>query len=386
MLADPPAAPESEQPSTTGPESSNGSGPAGPGETSASGASTSAPGPTSEHEAARACANCGAALDDGQDWCLQCGAGVPGSLDAGGPGWRSATAVLAATAALVLGAAAAAYAALTQPSPPKAAHKVIVVAQAPSTTPGTIPGTASTPGAATAPNTLGTPTTVKPFPGASTPPQIPLTAPTPKSSGTGTPLPAPSSGTHNTNSGSNESGTGSSGAVNEPTNKSSGGTTTPEPTPILLDTNAASTYNPSAYPASYFSDPSLAIDGETSTPWTAQVDPAVAPKMAEGLAIDLKTAQKVSSVTLVTSTPGMTVQVYGANGNTLPASITDPAWVALSPSQDAKKHKTKITLRDSGKAFRFFTLWISKAPASAVGSPSAPGHVTVNELELFSAK
>jgi hypothetical protein len=365
-LADP-TAPESERPSTDG---------TGPGESSApSAGSTPAPEPSTG--AARACANCGAALDDGQDWCLQCGAAAPGSLDGGGPGWRSATTVLAVTAALVLGAAAAAYAALTQPGPPKPAPKVITVAQAPPTAP-TIPTTPTPTPTTPTPGGLGTPTTIKPLP-STTPPKIPLTAPTPKSSGT-TPG---SPGTGTTNPGSNESGTGTTKSNTE----SSGGTTTTEqPTPILLDTNAASTYNPYGYPASNFGDPSLAIDGETSTGWTAQVEPSVAPKMAEGLAIDLKAPQKVGSLTLISSTPGMTVQVYGANGSALPASITDPAWVALSPSLDAKKRKTHITLRDPTKAFRYITLWISKAPPSAVGSPSAPGRVSVNELELFAPK
>jgi hypothetical protein len=322
-------------------------------------------------EPARACANCGAALDDGQDWCLQCGAAAPGSLDGGGPGWRSATTVLAVTAVLVLGAAAAAYAALTQPAPRKLAPKVLTIAQAPATTPATTPTTPPTPGA------LGTPTTIKPLPSSTPAPKIPLTAPTPKSSeSTG-------SGTGTTNSSTGESGTGTT----KSSTKSSGGTTPAEqPSPILLDTNAASTYNPYGYPTSWFGDPRLAIDGETSTAWTAQVNPAVAPKMAEGLAIDLKTAEKVGSVKLITSTPGMTVQMYGANGATLPASITDPAWVALSPSLDAKKHSTKIALRDTTKAFRFVTLWISSAPQSAVGTPTAPGHISVNELELFAAK
>ena len=59
---------------------------------------------------------------------------------------------------------------------------------------------------------------------------------------------------------------------------------------ILLDTNAASTYNPYNYPESDFGDPSLTIDGDTTTGWTAQVEPATAPKMAEGVLIDLKTA------------------------------------------------------------------------------------------------
>ena len=31
------------------------------------------------------------------------------------------------------------------------------------------------------------------------------------------------------------------------------------------------------------------------------------------------------------------------------------------------------------------TLWISRAPASAVGTPQAPGHVSVAELELLPA-
>jgi hypothetical protein len=365
LLADPATAPESEQPSrsVTGPEDlANGSGPAEPGSISPPEAPASAPVP------ARACANCGAALDDGQDWCLQCGASIPGSLDGGGPGWRSATTVLAVTTVLVLGAAAAAYAALTQPSPHTLAPKVVTVAQAPPTTPATTPNTPIAPGA------LGTPTTIKPLPSTSTAPKIPLTASTPKSS-------APTELGAGANPGSGESGTGST----KSNTKANGGTTTAEPPPpILLDTNAASTYNPYGYPTSWFGDPRLAIDGETSTAWTAQVNPAVAPKMAEGLAIDLKTGQKVGSVALITSTPGMTVQVYGANGATLPASITDPAWVALSPSLDAKKRTTKVKLRDASKAFRFIALWISQAPPSSVGTASAPGHVSVNELELFS--
>jgi hypothetical protein len=37
----------------------------------------------------------------------------------------------------------------------------------------------------------------------------------------------------------------------------------------------------------------------------------------------------------------------------------------------------------SAKAVRFVALWISKAPAVSVGTPQAPGRVSVNELELF---
>jgi hypothetical protein len=324
------------------------------------------------------CANCGAAMTPGQDWCLQCGAGAPGSLDGGGPSWRSAAVILTATAVLVLGAAAAAFAALDKEGTPKAHPTIVAVAPAPTTvtpTPTTpVTPTPTTPGAVTpTPKASETPA-VTPLPstGSATPPKIPLTAPTPKSSGTTTPAKTnESSGTSAPSEGNGESGSGS------------GTTTGSQPVALTLDPDAASTYNPYGYPEGEFGDPSLAIDGDTSTAWTAQVNPAVAPKMAEGLVIDLKGARRLSAVGLITSTPGMSVQVYGANGSAPPASITDLAWTQLSAYLIAKKHNGRIKLQSSTKAFRFIALWISKAPAASVGTPQAPGHVAVNELELF---
>jgi hypothetical protein len=333
----------------------------------------------------RICANCGSPLNAGQDWCLQCGAGTPESLTTRTPSWRSAAAILAIAAVLAIGAATAAYAALSKGSP-KPRSVITTVAQVtvpPTTTPATTTPTPTTPGAtattpAATPTAPGTPTTVNPLlpTGATKPPKIPLTAPTPKSSGTTT-TPA-KVGTPGASE-PNPSTTPKTAEGTPPANE-------PQPTAIVLDTDAASTYNPYNYPASSFGDPSLAIDGESNTGWTAQVEPTVAPKMAEGLAIDLKTPRRVSALTLVTSTPGMTVQVYGANGSALPTSITDPAWVQLSPYFVEKKKHVRIKLRHSARAFRFVVLWISGAPAASVGTPQAPGHVSVNELELFPAK
>jgi hypothetical protein len=165
---------------------------------------------------------------------------------------------------------------------------------------------------------------------------------------------------------------------------------------LLLDTNAAATYNPYNYAAANFGDPSLAIDGDASTGWTALVEPTVAPKMAEGLVIDLNTPRKLAAVGLRTTTPGMTVQVYGADGQAPPTSITDSAWVALTPAlQTNKKHariklggpKAPAAIQQAAKQpHRFVVLWISEAPAAAVGTPEAPGRVSVNELELFPIK
>jgi hypothetical protein len=311
------------------------------------------------------CANCGAPLAPGQDWCLQCGAGTPGSLQADGNRWRATAAVLSALALLVAGAAAAAYAAVSKSSAKPRPQVALVRISAP---------------AASAPLTPPPATTVTPAPA------IPkLTAPTVKPSvplvkattpllgaGTKTPLAAT---TPATTTGATKTSTG-------------GGSTTPAakgPAALTLDTNAASTYNPYSYAAGNFGDPSLAIDGETATAWTAQVEASVAPRMAVGLLIDLKTPQRLSALALVTTTPGMAVQVYGAAGQAAPASITDPAWKRLSGQLVVKKRTTRVSLADTKHAFRFVTLWISKAPSSAVITPEAPGHVRVNELELFPA-
>jgi hypothetical protein len=336
-------------------------------------------------------------MDSSQDWCLQCGAGAPGSLKGGGPSWRSAATVLLATAVLVLGAAAAAYAALSKESAHRARAKVVVIAQSPTAvtpvptapatptpiTPGAVTPTPKTPGATPIPKTPGATPTPKASeapetnplfsPGSTKTPKIPLTAPGRKSSGTTT---TPSSNTNE------PSGTTTPSSTNE---SSSGTAAEPVPAAIQLDPNAASTYNPYGYPASEFGDPSLAIDGDTSTGWTAQVNPAVAPRMAEGLVVDLKGTRRLSAAELVTSTIGMSVQVYGANVRALPTSITAPAWVQLTAYLVVKKHHVHLKLRDSAKAFRFITLWISKAPAASIGTPQAPGHVGVNELELFPA-
>ncbi len=311
-------------------------------------------------------------MQDGQEWCLQCGAGAPGSL--GTPAWRSTAAVLTAAVVLVLGAAAAAVAALSKGTP-KAQVVTTTVAQ--TTTP-----TATTPAVTPTPSTPGaaarTPKAKLTLPQSTTkPPKIPLTAVTPKAgekAAATTPAKEPKSSTPTSTTPSSTSPTSTTGeATSEESQQSA----------ILLDTNAATTYNPYNYPAAWFGDPSLTIDGDTSTAWTAQVNPATAPKLAEGLLIDLKAKQKVAVLQLVTSTPGMTVQVYGANGHTVPSSITEPAWVPLSAFKLVKKKHVRLKLRDSKKAFTYITLWISKAPASAMGTAEAPGHIDINEVELF---
>jgi hypothetical protein len=309
-----------------------------------------------------------------QEWCLQCGAGVPGSLVTRSPSWRSTTTVIIATAVLVLGAATAAYAALTKPDNGSrqltaTVTKVPAAAIPPPTTPTTPATGATTP----APSTSAT--TTPPLPGTVKPPKIPLTAATPKSTPAPT-APAPAAVPL---------------VIPKTTVPKASPPSTPptksEPTPILLDTNAVTTYNPNGYPEDTFGDPSLAIDGDTATDWTARVDPTIAPKMAAGLLVDLKTAQKLSALLLVTSTPGMTIQIFGANGTAAPTTVTDPGWTKLTllPEAETKRH-ARVKLSGSATAFRFVLFWISGVPAKSVGTAEAPGRVSVNELELVPVK
>jgi hypothetical protein len=363
-LADPPVAPSEQQPPAGG-------APGGP----------STPASETTQAPSRSCAKCGAPLAAGQDWCLQCGAGGPDSLSAGAPTWRSAAVILAALVILVAGAATAAYAALSKHDA-KAPPAATTVAQVPTTPAATTPVTPLPPETgATATAKIGTPTTIAPSTSA-TPPKIPLSAPTPTPAVTTPVVPA----------------TPKTGLSTPKTTKSGGSNSAPvgeaHPEALLLDTNAASTYNPYNYAASNFGDPSLAIDGDRSTGWTALVEPSVAPKMAEGIVIDLNTPRKLAALALSTTTPGMTVQVYGANGEAPPTSIIDPAWASLSPSLVEKKKHAKIKFGGTTAAgqaaaklaYRFIALWVSQAPASAVGTPAAPGHISVNELELFARK
>jgi len=235
----------------------------------------------------------------------------------------------------------------------------------------------------------GTPTTVK-----AAPPKIPLQTPTPKStSGADSEannalFPPETKSTKSTSSTPTETTSEPTKSTSESKETSGSETKTSAeseaPSPLLLDTNAASVYNPYNYPASLFGDPGLAIDGEASTAWTAQVQPENAPKMAEGLLLDLKSPQMLGSAVVKTTTTGITVEVYGTNGATPPTSISDPAWARIVGLKVLKKKSTTLKLKTKGKGYRYILLWLAKAPATSTAA--APGSVSINEFELFRPK
>jgi hypothetical protein len=301
-----------------------------------------------------------------QDWCLHCGAGSAGALS-GGTSLAPMAGIIAVSILLLLGAAAAAYAALKEEQHKPPPHLTIVAAPAPqlpaatATAPtATVPTApvppAETPSAALPPSL---PTT------SSKPPKIPVQAHTPE---------------HETSKGEESTpATGSTPTAPNPAPKG--------PMPILLDTNAASTYNPNGFPESDFGDPTLAIDGETTTAWTAQVQPGAGPLVNAGLLVNLNANRHLAKLKLITSTPGLTVRIYGARGAHPPAAITDPAWTQLTAERLVKKKRVGMTLQDATKSFRYVLAWIVKAPASAGTAPSATqtSSVSLDEVMLFPA-
>jgi outer membrane biosynthesis protein TonB len=348
------------------------------------------------------CANCGHPLSVGQDWCLDCGTAVRGRLGRG-PGLGSSIGVVGLTLLLVLGAVAAAYAALSSDSnqavktPPAAVAGVPSTPDVGTTAPA---GSTGTTGAVT--TTPITPTTSTPLP---TLPKIPgvtpvpgvragTTAPTATTTPqtqikpavtptvTTTPATTPTVTTKPQTTPTVTTPTATTPTATTPTATTPTATTPTTTTPessheILLDTDAASTYNPYTLPASSFGDPADAIDGALNTAWTYQLAPSAAGSTLVGLTIDLKTPQAARAIKITTLSPGMTVEFYGADGASPPASITAPGWVHLA-NRRAIKVSTTVVLKTAGASFRYLLVWITHAPAGVTA-----GSVGISELSVY---
>ena len=310
----------------------------------------------------RTCPNCGSPMAAAQDWCLECGTGAPGSFGVR-PGWRSATAIIGATVLLAAAAVAASYAALNKSSKRVVTRPPAVAQATPPTASAPAPAAALPPATATPAKPSVTPgkTPVPPITAHSrTPvPAHPVVAPVTHPVTTPAVTHTPTTTHHTSSTVSPNSAAGTPGSK------------------VVLDPDAATTYNPYGYPDSRFGDPGLAIDQDPTTSWTAQVDPTVAPRNADGLILDLKAPQKLGQLRLQTNTPGIEVEIYGANGDTPPPSITDPAWHHLITPRKVPRD-VKLRLATGGQTYRYVVLWITKAPSA---SPTAK--MAISEVTLY---
>jgi hypothetical protein len=296
-----------------------------------------------------ACAQCGAALAPDQDWCLECGTAARGTRRR--PGLRSVGVAGALALVLTGGAVAASYAALTDEPPPRET-KVTTVA------------TAAPPAAET--TTTPPVEDVQPLPPADTQPVEPVepvepvTPVTPVQPTTTTP-------TTTTPKTEDEKKTTQ---------------TTPEITPITIDSGDGSLYDPDKR-ATASGDPARALDGNDGTSWFATT-PADG-DMNVGYVLDLGKSQQVKRLELVTKTPGFTIRVLGARGGKPPAKSDDADWVvlgeagsvdakpatgaaapAVAPAENDKPgdRRLKLELAAEDEIVRHILLWVSAPPSA----------------------
>ncbi|MDE3069864.1 MAG: hypothetical protein KGJ43_03960, partial [Acidobacteriota bacterium] len=296
------------------------------------------------------CGNCKAPMADEQDWCVQCGTADKRSMRTRA-GLASAGGLMAASALLATGAAAAGVAALTQSPAHEPAHRLL------SMPPVTQPPASAT----TTPVNPGTPETLK----------TPRTAP----------APAPASSSSTSPASTPASSSGSSATTQTTTTTTT--TTTGPPPAIELQAQDLSVYNPHhAYPAADAGDPRKSFEEGALSLWDVQVQPAGASKLDVGLLVHLRSPRRTASMEVITSTPGYTVEVFGAKGEKAPKSISDPAWTRLALQSDVRR-KSTIALSHSNERFPYIVVWITAIPSSLAGSAGSPGRVSLDELALL---
>lgn len=283
-----------------------------------------------------ACEACGAAMERGQDWCLECGTAAPGRLGAR-PGWRAAFTVVGATTALLLCAVVAAYAALTSDAERSAATAPVgngdaITAQTPGAiAPATPPAALPVQPGATGPGTTAPPASTN------TTPIIPTRPPGPVTNTPVAPPPPPAAATNSSGATGSTGSSGSKGSTAATGSTGSSGSTaasTPSSTLIALEKGAAKTYNQPERAGAEFGPAANAIDDKPNTVWDVVV-PADGQPIGAGLVIDLGKPYALRSLRLLTPTPGFTVEIYGAkSAKQLPEDVIDKRWIHLTDKKN----------------------------------------------------
>lgn len=294
------------------------------------------------------CRSCGAAMVDGQDWCLECGTAAPGRLGQR-PGWRLGAVVLALTLLLVGGAAVAGYAAVTGDAERQTA------AQNPA--PGTpVPAPVPTPPAPAEP-TSEPPKVETPDPAPTadvTPPADDFTLPTPAPDDTTidpvTPLPDTTPDTTVPDT------TGGSEALE----------------PYTIKSDDLEVYNPYDRAGAEFGDPKDALNDDE--PFFDVTVPADGEPIGAGLQVDLAAVRTISEITFRTTTPGMGIEIYGVK--TGKPSGLRAGWRQLA-QQELPSGERDITITlDGEQEIRRLVLWFT-TPANADDPRASVGRLEV---------
>jgi hypothetical protein len=311
--------------------------------------------PPTSHGSARACRECGAAQDEQQEICVECGEAAS-PLERGRI--RRALPSLSLAALAVLLAASAAYGltagragnvrdlGLAKPPPPPA---VASAAPAP---------TSTTP--APSPSATPAPPPDKPAP-------KPAEKPAPKRASGGTAA-APSAGS----SSPTPSG-GSSSPGSTPRHHGSAPASHPHRQhhasgPAWLagadSPYSAFVYDPGGSGAGeHGSAAPRAIDGRPRTAWSTGDHPGGLGKPGVGLVVEAGGYQGYSGLGLQTATPGFAASVYSSDESNPPTGDPNSSAWRLEGSKRSVAKAQRIALKGATAQPRYLLVWITKLPA-----------------------
>jgi hypothetical protein len=318
-----------------------------------------------------ACEACGAAMQAGQDWCLECGTAAPGRLGAR-PGWRAAFTVVSLTMLLVIGAVLASYAALTtdaerQAAAPSAGDGAPIAAQGPAVAQPVAP---ITPGA-TGPNTTAPPAGTIPgvtpgtIPGVQ-PGTTPIIPTKPAAPVTNVPLTPPAVTPPAV----------TPPAVTPPPPPAGSTSTVAKPQVIKLKSDAATTYDPGKRAGAEFGPAKLAIDKSPRTVWDVTV-PADGKPIAAGLMVNLGGPFALRAIQIATPTKGFRIELYGAvSDKQIPQDILDKRWEHITDLRSVQDGKLVSLQHKSKSKFKLLLLYVTD-PAEPSDPRAAIGDVKV---------
>jgi hypothetical protein len=325
----------------------------------------------------RSCPKCSAPLEDGQDWCLNCGEAQSGGRRLALPGKRATATVLALTTVLVGGAVAASYAALSDdPANPASTPTQLAQVPAPSSAAPAAPVTpdpaAALPSSAAPADTTPAPSDTATLPDAGDTPSVPAPSSLPSST------PSTSAGEPTTDSSSSTSTTKTT--TQKDTTAGTRTSTTPaetEPVAIKLADDAAALYDPYKRDTAA-GDAAKAFDGDPNTSFPVTVA-AGSTQIGAGLAVALPKLEGIREIDLTTKTPGFKIEIYATDEDDLPPDVLDTRWAHLKDVTGVGTDtdgKEIVNLGSGTTKYRHVLLWFTAPPAD--GST-----VRVSELKVL---
>lgn len=327
----------------------------------------------------RSCPKCSAPLEDGQDWCLNCGEAQSGGRRLALPGKRATATVLALTTVLVGGAVAASYAALSDdpanpaPGPAQLAQVPAPSAAAPAT-PAVPDPSAAVPSSAVPTDTSAAPTDTATLPDTGDTPSVPAPSSIPSST------PSTSSSTGETTDTSSSSSTTKTTTQKDTTAGTRTSTTPAVTAPVAmikLDDDAAALYDPYKRDTAA-GDPAKAFDGDPNTSFPVTVA-AGSTQIGAGLTVALPKLEGIREIDLTTKTPGFKIEIYATDEDDLPPDVLDTRWAHLKDVTGVGADtdgKEIVNLGSGTTKYRHVLLWFTAPPAD--GST-----VRVSELKVL---